>query len=127
MCLPNPVMRSALPVICALFSLHLPAATLSRLSLDDMINQSTAIVHARVQSSSTALRGSIIYTYYQIQVLDTWKGQAAGSVAVPGGAVNGSQQSFDGAPQLTEGKEYIIFLWTSPSGLTQIIGLTQGL
>ena len=128
MCFTNSVMRSSLAAICALWSVsQLGAATLSRLSLDDMISQSTAIVHARVQGSSAALRGSIIYTYYQIQVLDTWKGQAPDNVAVPGGVFNGSRQSFDGTPQLNENKEYILFLWTSPSGLTQIIGLTQGL
>ena len=32
-----------------------------------------------------------------------------------------------GAPQLTLGEEYIFFLLTSPSGLTQVIGLSQGL
>ena len=31
-----------------------------------------------------------------------------------------------GAPALTSGQEYILFLWTSRSGLTQIIGLSQG-
>ena len=48
-------------------------------------------------------------------------------VALPGGTANGYRQSFPGTPQLTEGQEYVIFLWTSKSGLTQIIGLTQGL
>jgi len=121
-------MRPVLPAICALWSIaQLGAATLSRLSLDDMITQSTAIVHVRVQGSSAAFRGSTIYTYYQIQVLDTWKGQAPASLAVPGGAANGFQQNFDGTPQLIPGKEYILFLWTSSGGLTQIIGLTQGL
>ena len=32
-----------------------------------------------------------------------------------------------GAPVLANGQEYVIFLWTSKSGLTQIIGLSQGL
>jgi len=128
MCFSISVMRPVLPAICALWSVaQLGAATLSRLSLDDMITQSTAIVHVRVLGSSAASRGSTIYTYYQIQTLDTWKGQPPASFAVPGGVANGFQQNFDGTPQLTQGKEYILFLWTSPSGLTQIIGLTQGL
>lgn len=61
--------------------------------------------------------------------MDRWKGarQTAVEVALPGGTANGYRQSFPGTPQLTEGKEYIFFLWTSKSGLTQIIGLTQGL
>ena len=31
-----------------------------------------------------------------------------------------------GAPSLRVGNEYVLFLWTSRSGLTQIIGLSQG-
>jgi hypothetical protein len=71
----------------------------------------------------------MIYTHYQVQVMNTYKGAAARTwdVAVPGGAVNGSQQFFAGAPTLTAGKDYLLFLWTSKTGLTQVIGLSQGL
>jgi len=123
-------MRSILPGVCAvLTAAQLGAATLSRLSLDDMINQSTAIVHVQITGSYAAFRGSTIYTYYQAQVLDSWKGSGPGlvNVALPGGTANGYRQSFDGTPQLITNKEYVLFLWTSPSGLTQVIGLTQGL
>ena len=34
---------------------------------------------------------------------------------------------FSGAPRPAQGGEYVLFLWTSPSGLTHIIGLSQGL
>jgi hypothetical protein len=99
------------------------------MSLDDMIQKSTAIVRGRVTSSSAAFRGSIIYTHYQIQVLERWKGpsQASQEVLVPGGTVRGLRQTFSGSPQLVEGNEYLLFLWTSKSGLTQIIGFTQGM
>jgi hypothetical protein len=123
-------MRFVLSGICAALSLaQLGAATLSRLSLDDMITQSTSIVHVRVSGSYAAFRGPVIYTYYQAQVLERWKGanQSAVEIGLPGGSANGLQQSFPGTPQLLEGKEYVLFLWTSKTGLTQIIGLTQGL
>jgi len=104
------------------------ATTLQQLSTDDMIRQSTAIVRAKVTASSTALRGRDIYTYYQFQVLETLKvGGATGQVAVPGGIVNGLREMVPGAPGLNAGQEYVIFLWTSKSGLTQVIGLSQGL
>jgi hypothetical protein len=108
---------------------QLGAATLSRLSLDDMISQSTAIARVRISGSFSAWRGPVIYTYYRVQVVERWKGAGDGSidVALPGGTVNNSRQDYPGTPQLTEGKEYLLFLWTSRSGLTQIIGLTQGL
>ena len=102
---------------------------MSRLSLDDMITQSTAIARVRVTGSYAAWRGPVIYTYYRAQILERWKGPGGASVevALPGGTAGGSRQDYPGTPQLAEGKEYLIFLWTSRSGLTQIIGLTQGL
>src|SRR6202011_4198248 len=45
---------------------------------------------------------------------------------VPGGTANGLQESIAGSPSFVNGQEYILFLWTSRSGLTQIIGLSQG-
>ncbi len=48
-------------------------------------------------------------------------------VAVPGGALNGMQQPVAGAPTLVPAQDYVFFLWTSRSGLTQVIGLSQGL
>jgi len=102
--------------------------TLEQLSLADMARQSTSIVRARVTGSRSAYKGSTIYTYFQLQVLETWKSapQVATEVAVPGGAVDGIRQSVNGAPELKSGQEYVLFLWTSRSGLTQVIGLSQG-
>lgn len=107
----------------------LSATTLQQLTLDDMIQQSTAVVHARITSSQSAYRGSDIYTFFQIQVLETWKtsGQTPTEVAVPGGVVKGIRQSVAGAPELKVGQDYVLFLWTSRSGLTQVIGLSQGI
>ncbi|HEV3332573.1 MAG TPA: hypothetical protein VG096_16400 [Bryobacteraceae bacterium] len=107
----------------------LPGATLQRLSLNDMIAKSTAIVRGTVTGSKAYASGPIIYTHYAIQVTERYKGgaQDGQDVAVPGGSTNHLRQSFPGAPELTAGQEYVLFLWTGPSGLTQIIGLTQGL
>jgi hypothetical protein len=104
------------------------ATTLEQLSMASMIRQSTAIVRARVTGSSAARRGSNIYTFYRLDVLETLKASGAppSEVAVPGGAVSGIRQTVAGAPKLSDGQEYVLFLWTSPSGLTQAIGLTQG-
>jgi hypothetical protein len=119
-------------LICAAHVL--PAATLEKLSLDDMVAKSTEIVRGRVVSSaagfrSPASRGGIIYTSYTIEVAERWKGSGGTrmSVAVPGGIAQGMQQTFPGAPGLASNTEYVFFLWTSRSGLTQIIGLSQGL
>lgn len=110
------------------------ATTLLRLSMDDMIRQSTSIVRAKVTATSSSFRGRDIYTHYQFQVLETLKAAPLGSgggavtdVAVPGGVASGLREMVPGAPTLAVGQEYVIFLWTSRSGLTQVIGLSQGL
>ena len=107
--------------------------TLEQLSLKDMILKSTAIVHAKVTGSYAALQGQDVYTHYQLQVSETLKpaggspGAQAIDVAVPGGSAHGLRQLVAGAPTIAVGGDYVFFLWTSRSGLTQVIGLSQGL
>ena len=109
--------------------LPLPGATLERLSLDDMITRSTTIVRGKVAASWAAYTGSVIYTHYQIQVSEQFKGTPGDSVEVmlPGGTAKGLSQSFSGSPVLKQGDEFVFFLWTSKGGITWITGLTQGL
>jgi len=106
----------------------LPGSTLQQLSLNDMILKSTAVVYGTVQPSYTAFRGSMIYSHYQVQVINSYKTSLVRywDLAVPGGVVNGVRQSVAGAPVLTAGQNYFLFLWTSKTGLTQVIGLSQG-
>ncbi|HVX66875.1 MAG TPA: hypothetical protein VHA11_09755 [Bryobacteraceae bacterium] len=112
-----------------LFAALLPAATLEQLGLDEMAERSTAIVRAHVASSYTAASGPMIYTHYRVSVSERWKGPDAAEldVVVPGGAVGRQRQSFSGVPRLSSGREYVLFLWTGRSGLTHIIGLSQGI
>lgn len=104
------------------------AATLERLSLDDMILKSTEIVRGRVVSSSVIQRGPLLYTVSRVQILEGLKGTLGShiDVAVRGGSFGGQKQTFSGAPQLKEGAEYVLFLWTGRSGLTHVIGFSQG-
>jgi hypothetical protein len=62
-----------------------------------------------------------------LNVLESLKGAAQQQIAVPGGAAAGHRQVVAGAPELKAGEEYVLFYWTSRSGLTQLIGLSQGL
>ncbi len=105
------------------------AATLEQLSFDEMVEKSTAIVRGRVVGSYTTTKGSLIYTHYRVLVSERWKGPAASEadLVVPGGTMGSLRQSFAGAPKLAQGSDYVFFLWTARSGLTHIIGLTQGL
>ena len=118
-----------LAMVVTSWVLPLQCATLERLSLDDMITRSSSILRGKVTASWAAFSGSVIYTHYQIQVSEQFKGAGQTSVEVmtPGGTVKGLQQSFSGSPVLNRGDEFVFFLWTSPRGITWITGLTQGL
>lgn len=123
------VSRFAITFLLALAALPLQCATLAQLSMPDMIANSTAIVRAKVVSSYVAMSGPVVYTHYQLQVSERYKGPAQSSVdlSIPGGVAGGIRQVWGGAPQLDTGAEYVFFLWTGKSGLTQVMGLTQGL
>lgn len=106
------------------------ASTLQKLALDEMIDKSTSIVRGRISGSGvSSFHGATIYTHYTVDVIDRWKGTPGArlDLAVPGGVVGGQRQVFAGVPNLVDGAEYVLFLWSSPSGLTQIVGLSQGL
>lgn len=108
----------------------LGATTIEQLPLPEMAQKSTAIVRARVKASTGVLRGSDVYTVYQLDPIEIWKAPASAApteVAVPGGIAGGLRQPVDGAPTLEAGREYVLFLWTGRNGLTQLIGLSQGL
>jgi hypothetical protein len=104
------------------------ATILQQLTLDEMVQKSTSIVRARVTGSSEAARGGDVFTLYRIEMLEVLKsGPAVQEVAVPGGVAGGMRQVVEGAPTLHAGREYVLFLWTSRSGLTQLMGMSQGL
>ena len=107
----------------------LPGSTLRQLNLDDMIRQSTMIVRGTVQPANSVYHGSVIFSHYTVQVTEIYKGSVSSQIdfGVPGGSLNGAIQRVAGAPVLSTGQDYVLFLWTSKTGLTQLIGLSQGL
>ena len=120
-------MRSTV-LVFALLSVTLPAATLEQLSLEELARQSTAIVQGRVTGERTIQAGPLVYTMKTIAVARRWKGEPAKTVevALPGGRLGVQVQRFGGAPALTDGEDYVLFLWTGPSGRTQVTGFSQG-
>ena len=115
-------------LLLAVWLAPISAATLERLTLNDMIGKSTSIVHGRIMGSAAVKRGAVTYTDYKVSVLEQWKGASASNVDVlaPGGVLNGVRQTYPGAPEFTIGQEYVLFLWTSSSGATYTLGFTQG-
>src|ERR1043166_7053663 len=93
-----------LALVLTFCMMPLQGATLERLSLDDMVAKSTAIVRGTVTKSWAVFNGRDIYTHYNIEVSERLKGAAQGSieVVVPGGAANNLRMSYAGAPTLNQ-------------------------
>jgi len=104
------------------------AATLEKLTVSQMAQQSTMIVRGRVTGCTGETRGSIIYTRCGVAITETWKGTPKSRVEflVPGGRVQNLSQTFTGAPKFGANEQYVLFLWVGRSGVPQIIGLSQG-
>src|SRR5208282_5713678 len=81
------------------------ATTLLKMSMNDLILQSTSIVRARILGSRSAAAGNDIYTYYQLGVSETLKKGAIlpAEVAVPGGVYGNIRQIGIGSPTFTPG------------------------
>ncbi len=120
-----------LAILIAFTGASIPASatTLQQLGFAEMAQKSTAIARVRVIRVSGVLRGADVYTVYHFETLESLKApddSRTTDVAVPGGVAGGIRQVVAGAPSLRVGNEYVLFLWTSRSGLMQIIGLSQG-
>ncbi len=117
--------RATLLLCCAV---ALYPATLERMSVEEMAQQATAVARGRIGEPQSARFGALVYTLYPFEVEEQWSGPAIDVIdaAVPGGTYEGTTYRFSGAPELTPGAEYVLFLWTGPSGRTQIVGLSQG-
>lgn len=121
-------MRRLLSIL-ALATAFAGATTLEMLTVEQMAQKATAVVRARATASGAVRRGSMIYTVYQLRVSEVLKGtlpQGVAEVYVPGGTHGRYRQSIAGSPVLAPGVEYVLFLWASPRGLVQVIGLSQG-
>jgi len=118
-----------LVLACVLPILPGRAATLERLTFDEMTSSATDIIYGQVLGSRVTVKNDSIYTHYSVQVQERWKGsrQLVMDVVLPGGEAGGMRQKFAGVPRLDTGAQYVMFLWTGASGTTQLLGLTQGL
>ena len=121
-------MRIAASILLLTGLATLNAATLERLTIEQMAQQATAVVRGRVVEARTARFGALVYTMHRLEAEEQWKGApiAGLEVAVPGGTYEGVTYSFGGTPELKVGEEYLLFLWTGPSGRTQVVGWSQG-
>jgi hypothetical protein len=123
------ILRAAgAPALAALLAAFAGAATLEKLSVEEMAQKATLIVRGKVTGCAGENRGSMIYTRCQMTVSERWKGEAGTQVdfVVPGGTARGLTQIFTGTPKFATGEEHVLFLWAGRSKINQVIGLSQG-
>ncbi|MGH9785363.1 MAG: hypothetical protein ACRD88_14385 [Terriglobia bacterium] len=106
------------------------AAVLIHLSLEEMTQQSSAIVLGRcveVRSAWNADRSNIV-THNVFEVRQYYKGSLGQRITItePGGQVGDLVAEYSGVPRFEVGEEAVLFVWTDPRGRHQVIGLTQG-
>lgn len=96
----------------------------------EMVAGSTDVVRGKVVDSISfwGESGKMIYTEHQVQVDETWVGDAAGIVTVrtPGGKVGDYTVEAHGFPRLEEGENVVLFLSPGERGTMRIHGYQQG-
>jgi hypothetical protein len=106
------------------------AATIARLSLDEMTGRSELIISGEISSSFTAWDAGhkYIWTHYIVTVENTVKGAAGRSVEIaePGGVAEGVAMTVGGATGYVKGEHVLIFLDRMPNGYLRTAGLGQG-
>jgi hypothetical protein len=121
------VFLMTLGMLAVLAPLH--ATSVQRLSLDELVSRSHSIVQGDILSSNTyrSADGKLILTSYTVQVEDTLKGSAAGTVMVTtiGGQIGNTVLHVSGMPVFQTGEKAVLFL-EQTGKYTTVFGLNQG-
>jgi len=108
------------------------AATVLRLTFEELTARSDAVVRGRVVSSTPKLdsQKGRITTFTEVEVTESVKGAPAKKVTVrqPGGEVGGIGQSVAGAARFTPGEEVVLFLQRAPdeASVFQVLSMSAG-
>jgi hypothetical protein len=106
----------------------LSATIVPRMAFEQIVSDSTKIVHGRVIDSRAEEVDGIIWTHYRVQVLDSVKGTNGDILTVtePGGELNGVGMIVQGASKFETGEEDVLFLYQTPLGFWRTTGWSQG-
>ncbi len=115
---------AALALLAAVAS----ATTLSRLKLEDLAQQSTAVARLRCLEAKSQWEHGEIWTETKFEVVQREKGTLPGIVTVRtmGGSVGHLHSHVDEVPSFRSSEEVYLFLWAREGGLYQVLGWSQG-
>jgi hypothetical protein len=122
-------LRALLPAVL-LLCLPASATTMLKVDVPGLTHSSDLIVHGTVRrlQSRWSGDGRRIVTDVEIQVTETLKGQASGTVLVtqPGGQVGDIGQKVSGLASFASGEEVVVFLSRQGPRAYRVSGLAQG-
>lgn len=104
------------------------ATTLSRLKLDDLAQESTAVARLRCLGTRSLWDQGEIWTETKFEVLEREKGDLPGIVTVRliGGNLGHLHSRVDEVPAFRSGEEVYLFLWGGAGEPYQVLGWSQG-
>lgn len=104
------------------------ATTLSRLKLDDLAQESTAVARLRCLGAKSLWDQGEIWTETKFEVIQREKGSLPGIVTVRmlGGNVGHLHSHVDEVPAFRTGEEVYLFLWGRDGERYQVMGWSQG-
>ena len=123
--------RVAVTAFCLLAVTGAQAITLSPMTFEQLVDEATAVVYARVSDVRgrwTSDRRSIesVVTLDPLRYLKGNLGEDV-ELRVPGGEAGGMLQIIPGAPVLRQGDLIVAFLGSRGPSMPTLVGLTQGL
>lgn len=104
------------------------ATTLSRLKLNDLAQESTAVARLRCLGATSLWENGEIWTETKFEVVQQEKGALRGIVTVRllGGSVGHLRSHVDEVPAFRPGEEVFLFLWARDGEPYQVLGWSQG-
>jgi hypothetical protein len=112
----------------ALIAITASATTLSRLNLEDLALESTAVARLRGLGATSFWDQGEIWTETRFAVLEREKGVLPGVITVRtlGGRVGNLNSHVDEVPAFQRGEEVYLFLWSREGEPYGVLGWSQG-
>jgi hypothetical protein len=112
----------------ALLAVAANATTLSRLKLEDLAQESTAVARLRCLGATSQWEQGEIWTETRFEVVQREKGALPGIVTVRlmGGHVGHLHSHVDEVPAFRPGEEVYLFLWAREGEPYRVMGWSQG-
>ena len=104
------------------------ATTLSRLKLDDLAEESTAVARLHCLGSRSLWDKGEIWTETKFEVIQVEKGDlpAVVTVRLLGGSLGHLRSHVDEVPEFRAGEEVYLFLWGDAGAPYRVLGWSQG-